>query len=773
MLKSKAKWEFLNEDEVDNIDGISEKTLIEQLLIARGLYDEEERRKFLHPSINDLSSPDLFHDIDKVKERVQLAIEEEETIVVYGDYDADGVTATTILYKTLCKLGANCQFYIPNRFSEGYGMNEQAIEYFAEQNVALIITVDNGIADVAEVELANDLGIDVIITDHHEIQDTLPEAYAIIHPHLSEHYPYKYLAGVGIAFQVAHYLLGEIPADLLDLVAIGTVADMVPLTGENRILVYEGLKRINQTNNIGLKKLFEVAKLNREITEREIGFVIGPRLNAVGRLQEATLAVELLLTEDESEALMIATEIEELNAERQHMVETIVEEAEYKLDDTTPFIMLADLSWHEGVLGIAASRLVNKYHRPTILLTENRETGEWKGSGRSIPGFNLFENCMEIKDLFTNFGGHSQAAGMTIPKENFIAIHSFLSKRIEEEYSDLIGKPTLTIDHFITLDDMTVEFVKQLMQLAPFGIGNEEPLFLLEATPSQIRQIGQENRHLKLQFSYKNGIVEAIGFNFGHLAPYISQDATVSLVGELQLNEWNGNVTVQLNMRDLAVNEWQLFDYRGKRHISNVLPYIHHYKNNVLVCNSLEDVKDIESLENIEIITYDVNRQFLNKAEILYIYDLPPNLQSLQTIIEQTKPQSIHVAYQVTEDAFFNAIPSREQFKAVYIYLASYRLVPLKQHLPHMVKTLKLRKEQISFILRVFYDLHIITVHNNIVSLNRNAEKTELIKSKTYQDRLAQSEVEKILYYSTYDELKQWLNKHSLHANEEEITYGL
>jgi single-stranded-DNA-specific exonuclease len=769
MLKSKAKWQFSQNEIVE----LTEQSLIERLLIARGLHDEEERRKFLQPSIHDLASPELFNDIKKVKERIQSAIAEKELIVVYGDYDADGVTATTVMYRALQKLGANCHFYIPNRFTEGYGMNKKAIEHFAEQNVALIITVDNGIANVSEVELANDLGMDVIITDHHEVQDELPNAFAIIHPHLSENYPYKYLAGVGIAFQVARYLLETIPSEFLDLVAIGTVADMVPLTGENRILVYEGLKRLNQTESVGLQKLFEVAKLNREITEREIGFVIGPRLNAVGRIQDATLAVELLLTDNDDDALMIATEIDELNYERQKMVEAIVNEAENQLDDSEPIIILANETWHEGVLGIAASRLVNKYDRPTILLTENKETGHWKGSGRSIPGFNLFDNCMEIKHLFANFGGHSQAAGMTIAKENLGDIKTFLQNRIKERYMHLIGKPVLTIDHKISLADMIVDNVNELMQFAPFGLENEEPLFLLEAIPTQIRQIGQDNRHLKLQFSHSNGIVEAIGFNFGRFAPYISQDVTVSIVGELQLNEWNGNVTVQMNIKDLAVDEWQLFDYRGKRHVSYVLPYVNHYKHNVIVCHSTDDVKDFATIENVDVITYDMDIQFINKTDVLYIYDLPNNLQQLKKVLFHTKPQSVHVAYDVKEDAFLHSIPTREQFKAVYVYLATYRSVALRQHLPHMVKILKLRKELINFILRVFHDLQFISVEDNVVTLNQDVEKKALTKSKTYQERLAKSEVERVLYYSTYDELKQWINEHSMQAFEEELTYGL
>lgn len=773
MLESKAKWELKHEANKEELEALSCDDIINRLLSDRGVRNEKEKAQFLEPKLAHLASPAYLTDIDKLKERVEQAIDDGEKIMVYGDYDADGVTATTIMYKALTRLGANCDYYIPNRFDEGYGLNEKAIERFALDDVALIITVDNGIADVKEVALANDLGIDVIITDHHEVQETLPDAYAIIHPHLSDTYPYKHLAGVGVAFQVARYLLGEMPDEWLELAAIGIISDLVPLTGENRIFVAHGLKRLNQTNNIGLKKLIEIADVKRPLDERDIGFILGPRLNAAGRLEDAALAVELLLTEDETEAIMLAEKIDALNKERQEMVEATVNEAERLLDEDASFIILASPNWHEGVLGIAASRLVNAYHRPVMLLTENEKTGEWKGSARSIPGFNLFENCMEVKDLFTSFGGHSQAAGMSLSKENLEALKQFLNKRVEEKYHHLLGKPVLKVDHPISLKHMTTEFVHRLASFKPFGVGNEQPLVLLEATPQQIRRIGADGQHLKLQFYQHGEMVEAIGFDFGKFAPFISQGAAVSVVGELQLNEWNGNVTVQLNVKDLAVAEWQLFDYRGKRHLSNVLPYIQHYKHNVIVSNSLEDVKEIASLENVEVMTYDDDEHFFNKTEVLYIYDLPPDLERLETILACTKPESVHVNFQATEDAFLEPVPSREKFKKVYAYLAQYDTITFNRHLPHMMKLTKLTKEEVSFILRVFYELEFISVKHDVITLNRHAEKRDLAMSKTYQKRLTQSEVERVLYYSTYDELKNWLKDRLSQSSKEEISHGL
>src|SRR5690625_28651 len=387
MLKSKANWLFKREQNVIHED------IIETLLYDRGITTEAEKELFLHPSLDDMVDASALHNIQKVKDRVTRAIETGEKIAIYGDYDADGVTATALMVKTFERMQADCIFYIPNRFTEGYGMNTAAIDQLHAQGITLVITVDTGIANVAEVSYAKKLGMDVIITDHHEVQEEVPEAYAIIHPKLSNNYPFKQLAGVGVAFQVATYLLGEMPKDLLDLVAIGTIADLVPLIGENRILATKGLERLNETTNIGLRALKERVQLNEVVTARDVGFIIAPRLNAVGRLQDASLAVELLLSDQKEVAMDIATEIEALNVERQQIVAKIVEEAESQVQKEDYFIVLYEQHWHEGVLGICASRLVQKFSRPVMLLTFNEAANEWKGSARSIERLNLFDAC--------------------------------------------------------------------------------------------------------------------------------------------------------------------------------------------------------------------------------------------------------------------------------------------------------------------------------------------------------------------------------------------
>ena len=322
MLKSKAKWEFSKTSpqatELNQTDAI-----MEQLFHERKLFTKEEQQHFLHPKLERIQDPTYFHQIQIAKERVYQAIENNEKIIVYGDYDADGVTATALLISVLRKMGACCDYYIPNRITEGYGLHTSTLDRFKKQGATTVITVDNGIANVIEADYAKKLGLDLIITDHHEVQSEIPDALAVIHPALSKEYTFKYLAGVGVAFQFAHYLLGKMPTNMLDLVAIGTVADLVPLLDENRILTTFGLKQLADSSNVGLNALKQICALDGEITARDVGFLLAPRLNAVGRLQDANLAVDLLLTEEEQEAKQIVEVIEELNLERQKIVSSI------------------------------------------------------------------------------------------------------------------------------------------------------------------------------------------------------------------------------------------------------------------------------------------------------------------------------------------------------------------------------------------------------------------------------------------------------------------
>ena len=500
MLKNQSHWNIIKESNHDLDRTESHMSpVLHKLLLQRGVTDRKEMESFVSPKLEALYHPEKLAMIEKAATRIHTAIEEQEKILVYGDYDADGVSSTALLMTALNELGAVCDFYIPNRFSEGYGPNEAAFRQAKEKGFNVIITVDNG------------------ISAHHEIQGELPDAYAIIHPKCSENYPFRELAGVGVAFKFAQYLLGYFPEHLLDFVAIGTIADLVPLINENRVLAYYGLEKLSNTNKPGLIALKNQCQIEGSVTEENVGFLIGPRLNAVGRLRDADMAVELLLSHDEEKARLLAEEIESINEQRQQIVQEIVEEAEAMVDtdEKHSVIVVFKEGWNEGVLGIVASRLVKKFHRPTIVLNINPDTNLAKGSARSIPAFDLFNSCMQMNHLFTSFGGHAQAAGMTLHVKDLADLKSGLNQIIQEQLTAEDFIPVIDVNDNIDVNDVTEALIAEINQLAPFGVGNPKPIFKMSAKPKEVRQIGLLKNHLKLQFEQENGMVKAIGFRMG------------------------------------------------------------------------------------------------------------------------------------------------------------------------------------------------------------------------------------------------------------------
>lgn len=505
MLQSKANWKYtsLQEAAVDwEDDAVALSPIVKQLLQQRGITSIEEARQFLSPDIKNLHSPLKIDSIERAAGRVHKAIDNDEKILIYGDYDADGVSSTTVLIKALEELEANCDFYIPNRFTEGYGPNEAAFRAAAENGFTLIITVDTGIASVYEAHVAKELGIDLIITDHHEPQEELPDCFAIIHPKCSEGYPFQELAGVGVAFKFAQSLLGYFPKHLLEFAAIGTIADLVPLVDENRVLAFYGLHALTISQNPGIKALKRVCKVEGNVTEEDVGFLIGPRINAVGRLENADLAVQLLLTDDDEIAQEMAEEINVINDERKKIVNNIFQEAQQIVESsaTHDVIIVAKEGWNEGVLGIVASKLVRKYDRPAIVLTIKPELNTVKGSARSIPAFDFFKNGMRIRELFTHFGGHAQAAGMTFPLDNLPLVQEKLDTFIREELTESDFKQVIEISAQLKVEEIDEELVQEIDRLAPFGMKNPKPVFELKEAPADARKIGSAKNHLKLLF---------------------------------------------------------------------------------------------------------------------------------------------------------------------------------------------------------------------------------------------------------------------------------
>ena len=768
MLKSRMNWKLINQVVEHNkitelSESLSSSPLFAGLLLNRGLDTKEKAEAFLTPDESWIHDPFLLFDMDKVVERITTAIEAGEKIVVYGDYDADGVTSTSVLKETLEMLGAEVDFYIPNRFTDGYGPNVRVFEELIEEGAGLILTCDNGVSGHEAIQKANELGIDVIVTDHHELPETLPEAYGIIHPrHPAGAYPFGDLAGVGVAFKLATALLGEFPVELLDLVAIGTIADLVSLTGENRALVKQGLAVLKSSERIGLSALIKAAGVTQEtVTEETVGFALAPRLNAVGRLGEAKPAVELLTTFDEEEADSLATFINKKNEERQAYVAEITEEAFQMIADLTeePSVyILARQNWHEGVLGIVASKVVEKTGKPALVLNID-ETGSYvKGSGRSISSYHLYESINEVRGLTTSFGGHHMAVGITLPMENIELLQEQLNLFWERQNNTSVAGIELSIDEKITLSEITIATIDEIDRLAPFGTGNPKPSFLIEHVSGQdIRKIGGNNAHLKMKAVDKETSLDVIGFQFGPVADEMNKDAEVSLVGKLSVNEWNGNKKPQLMLEDIAVEGLQIFDMRGT-HIS---PTIWQEDACFVFFNKKIQEKQqtnipagsqVEFIENLA----EASAVTTTKEKIVFV-DCPNQTELVTEFLRNTQAEKIIACFYSGDDSYLNGMPSRQQFGQLFKFAASHRDVDIRHKLKVLSDYLKIKENNLIFMINVFFEVGFVTIENGIMNFVENAPKSELSEAVVYKNRLEKIEAEKLLVYSHFAELETWL----------------
>lgn len=563
MARLKRKWKLFPAkrqlaNELSQKLNISE--YIAQALINRGVVNEQAAAEFLYAGAENFADPYALKGMKTAIERIAHAIEFKEKITIYGDYDVDGITACATLYKTLTRLGANVEFYIPDRQSEGYGLNPAALHNLIDNGTKLIVTVDCGISAVKEIASV-DGQIDIIITDHHQPPIELPSALSIINPKQPGClYPEKNLAGVGVAFKLCqglwqHYYGPETKFfDYLDIVAIGTVADIVPLTGENRVLVKLGLHQLQTTENLGIKALLEICGLSGKIIDSgSIGFVIAPRLNAVGRVSQATAGVELLITNDSDHARELANLLDEENLARQNIEKLILAKAEEQLEavDTSAakVLVLAGEEWHSGVIGIVASRLVDKYYKPVIMISIHEGMG--KGSCRSIPAFDIYAALTRCSDLLTQFGGHRQAAGLSVPLQNISLLRERLNSLAAETLSAADYVPVLNIDSLLPLEEINSSFLEQLACLEPYGFGNPSPVFACHNIEMKEKKlIGQQSRHLKLKL--KNASVrDVIAWNMGELSTSLTCDKMIDLVFVPKYNEWQGQKNLQLTAHDV------------------------------------------------------------------------------------------------------------------------------------------------------------------------------------------------------------------------------
>jgi len=599
--KMQAKWELLPEPDHQQVTDLASQLslppIIARILASRGMDTKEKAERFLNPSLTDLCDPYLLHDMDKGVDRVIRALREQEKVMIFGDYDVDGITATSLLFLVLNKLGAGVSYYLPNRLVEGYGLSEEGIMEAGKRGVKLIISVDCGVTAVREVIFAKERGIDTIITDHHEPQEILPEAVAIINakqkPARSTgvarqdlafsgtddmvhtagqevqvgEYPGGELSGVGVAFKFAQAIyrrLGQDETELedhLDLVALGTAADIVPLVVENRILTKFGMNQVARTTKPGLKSLIFVSGiLGQQIGTGQVVFILAPRINAVGRLGDAELAIRLLTTRDEVKASEMARLLDQDNRKRKNIDESTLKEAlemiEQEVDlNQDKAIVLASSGWHPGVIGIVASRLVERFHRPTIMIAVDQDEG--KGSARSIPGFHLYEALGECDEFLIRYGGHKYAAGLSISEKEVSPFREKFKKVSGERLTDDDLLPRLFIDAELELVQINSDFVKLLDLFAPFGPQNHRPVFQTRGLSvwGEPHVVGKN--HLRLRVKKDKTVFDCIGFGLGDMAkPLSMKGIKLDLAYVVETNYWNDTYKIQLRIKDLKISDY-------------------------------------------------------------------------------------------------------------------------------------------------------------------------------------------------------------------------
>ncbi len=554
------KWECYQPDS-NKVDELIKKydlnEILARILVNKNLTEKEDIDLFMNPTRKDFHDPFLMPDMEIIVDRILKAIEGKEKIMIYGDYDADGITSITVLKSFLEERGLEVSSYIPNRLDEGYGLNKEAIKKIFDDGYRLVITVDCGISGIDEVDYANSLGIEILITDHHEPAETLPNALAVVDAKRKDNkYPFNQLAGVGVVFKLIQAISIKLNLNekeflkYLDIVCIGTISDIVPLVDENRVIAKLGLKLIAQTRNIGLKALLEVIGFTN-IDSTAVSFGLAPRINACGRMGDEQVALELFLSKDFAEAKKLALKLNEYNLERQTIEKKIFDEATEKIEknekDNT-CIVVGNEGWHHGIIGIVASKVTEMYFKPSILICFEGEEG--KGSGRSIPGFDLHEALMKCSKNLEKFGGHAMAVGVTLKKDKF----EKFKKEFEEYAKSLeIDKivPVINVDSELSLKNVDIDSVKSLKLLEPYGEANKMPLFMFRNLKiNSIRSLS-DGKHLRLTLKDDNYMINAIGFNMGELAEEYLIDDKVDIVGNLDINSFNGMESIQIILKDM------------------------------------------------------------------------------------------------------------------------------------------------------------------------------------------------------------------------------
>ncbi|MFS9149438.1 single-stranded-DNA-specific exonuclease RecJ [Streptococcus infantis] len=740
MIIPTYNWQFAPQVEDADFTKIAKKAglgaEVARLLFERGIKDETSLKKFLEPSLEDLHDPYLLNDMEKAVERIRHAIEQGELILIYGDYDADGMTSASIVKESLEQLGAECLVYLPNRFTDGYGPNASVYKYFIEQQgVSLIVTVDNGVAGHEAIDLAQSMGVDVIVTDHHSMPEILPDAYAIIHPeHPGADYPFKHLAGCGVAFKLACALLEEVQVELLDLVAIGTIADMVSLTDENRIMVQYGLEVLRNTQRMGLQEMFEIAGISSsDVTEETVGFQLAPRLNALGRLDDPNPAIDLLTGFDDEEVHEIALLIHQKNEERKEVVQFIYDEAKKMVDPDKSVQVLAKEGWNPGVLGIVAGRLLEELGQTVIVL--NIEDGRAKGSARSVEAVDIFEALDPHRELFIAFGGHASAAGMTLEVDKLEVLSDVLEAYIREKGADAQGKNNLFLDEELDLEDLSLETVKSFERLAPFGMDNQKPVFYIrDFQVENARVMGAGNAHLKLKISKGEASFEVVAFGQGKWATEFSQTKQLELAVTLSVNQWNGQTTLQLMMVDARVEGVQLFNIRGK---NALLP------EGVPVLDFTQELPDVTS------------------CPAIVVKNIPEDISLLKKICQEQEFSALYFKNDIAKAYYLTGYGTREQFAKLYKTIYQFPEFDIRYKLKDLAAYLKIEQILLVKMIQIFEELGFVTIENGVMRVNKEAEKRDIAESRIYQKLKQTVKEQEIMALGTVKEIYDFLMEKS------------
>lgn len=768
MIDAKFKWELADNAPsltVDNLEkelGISR--ILATLLAQQGIDSTEQAKKFFEPSMEEIHDPTLLHDMDKAVERIEQAVEKQEQITIYGDYDADGITSTSLMYETLLSIGANVNYYVPNRFTDGYGPNMDAYQRLIDNGTQLFITVDNGVSGKNVINKVMAAGVDVVITDHHELPADLPNAVAIVHPRYpGSNYPFPDLSGVGVAFKVAWALTGEFPVEELDLVAIGEIADVVNVTDENHALISYGIQQLRQGMRPGLAALMKLADIKaNNLTDQDIGFGIAPRLNALGRIADANDGVKLLTSLDENESQKLAKEVDQANKERQNLVAEIMKEAEKQANSSANqqkrTLLIVGKGWHQGVLGIVASRIMNETGKPTIIAsTDQNNPTLIKGSGRSVDSFNLFNALEAHCELFTTFGGHPAACGLSFDQKNIVPLQIALEEEAGKQKFDPMVKQPLPIAMKLAPADVTQQLYNDIQRVAPFGPGNMEPVFELNNVKVvDVKTMGQEHQHLKFSIVSDKKNLTVVAFGQGNLATLLSAPTgQINLAVKVSLNEWRGKKTVQLMLEDLQINGTVIIDERTNKLTPQLFSSSDYYivREPRLRENIAPHVAPGYTLSIEEAIKTDFSGQQVT------LVDCPSSEEMLKQIFaeDEGEPATIRLLLYQRKSAYLAGLPTRNDFAQLYRFIYKQKEIKWPMQAKVVSNHLKINMDRLNLMIQVFSEAGFVTIKDDVLKFNEPTNKTDLTQTKRYQKQLAQYKVEQQLLFNDAATVAKWL----------------